>query len=229
MQSVGNVKVSLQIFSIISAMGPITFLILIAISTIFNPGYDHIGSTISRLAVQPNFPWIPRLGICIYGISYVFISWPIYYMLKLAPKSRFTYLIPSLLISVAFFSLMTGLVPDDDNPGGIFVLHDYGDTSISGIIHDISSRLSFVLGVAAMLFFYFSTAKNQNYKFASKLSLFSAITVLIFGAIFTLTTLLHNTHWLWNSIGLYQRAIILITTFWIEYIAIKVFLLTRSE
>ena len=204
MQSMGNVKLSLQIFSIVSAMGPITFLILIAISTIFNPGYDHIGSTISRLAVQPNFPWIPRLGICIYGISYVFIS-------------------------VGLFSLMTGLVPDDDNPGGIFVLHDYGDISISGIVHDISSRLSFVLGVAAMLFFYFSTAKNQNYKFASKLSLFSAITVLIFGAIFTLTTLLPNTHWLWNSIGLYQRAIILITTFWIEYIAIKVFLLTRSE
>ena len=223
-----NVHLWFKASSAIAGFIPLIFIILITISTILNPGYDHVRSTISRLAIESNYSWIAKAAISIYGASYFFISWPLYYILQSRNQEKSAYLVCILLIFVSFFSLLTGLIPDDIDRGGIFVTHSSGGISISGMIHDVSSRLSFICGITAISIFSAASIRFEKNRWLPILSILTVITMLVAGGIFTITIMLPYSHWLWNWIGIFQKVIVLSSVIWIQIISIRVFIEIRS-
>ncbi len=224
-----NVHLWFKVSSAIAGFIPLIFIILITISTILNPGYDHLRSTLSRLALESNYSWIARVAISIYGASYFFISWPLYHILQSQNQEKSAYSVCILLIFVSFFSLMTGLIPDDIDRGGIFVTHSSGSISISGMIHDVSSRLSFIFGVTAISIFSVASRRYEQNRWLPILSILTVIIMLVAGGIFTITIMLPYSYWLWNWIGIFQKVIVLSSVIWIQTVSIRIFMTVRSK
>ena len=223
-----SVHLWFKVSSAIAGFIPLIFIILITISTLLNPGYDHLRSTLSRLAIESNYSWIARVAISIYGASYFFISWPLYHILQSQNQKKSAYSVCILLLFVSFFSLMTGLIPDDVDRGGIFVIHSSGGISISGIIHDVSSRLSFICGITAISIFSAASIRYEKNRWFPILSILTVFIMLIVGGIFTITIMLPYSHWLWNWIGIFQKVIVLSSVIWIQIISIRLFITIRS-
>ncbi len=224
-----NVHLWFKVSSAIAGFIPLIFIILITISTILNPGYDHLRSTLSRLALESNHSWIARVAISIYGASYFFISWPLYHILQSQNQKKSAYSVCILLIFLSFFSLMTGLIPDDIDRGGIFVTHSSGSISISGMIHDVSSRLSFIFGVTAISIFSVASRRYEQNRWLPILSILTVIIMLVAGGIFTITIMLPYSYWLWNWIGIFQKVIVLSSVIWIQTVSIRIFMTVRSK
>lgn len=188
-------------------ISPIIYFTLMILLGFFEPEYDHISQSMSELgAIGAKYAIIMNtLGFPLVGFLLISFSIGLHYKM---PTGKFTLLGPSLMIISSSSLFLTGVFRCD--PGCI-------DTTIVGVTHSIFATIAAILMMVSPI-----TLIPRIYKdpiWSHYIWFFWVISLLT-----SLVSLLYIFPSFDSYKGILQKIAMGIPLFWIEIIAIKLFL-----
>ena len=207
-----------------ASLAPGTFVLFLAVATVFAPGYSHRSETISRLAAA-GIPhsWIMAAGFIAYGVLVLPLGYGLYahFWRRQGDWHRGRLWARALLLALAVYGIsgiLAGLFAVDGSPQG-------QPASASGWIHAIAARGAFVSIVASIFLFarLVPAGASGAWRGFKGFSLALGVATVAFVALFEAEV--------WpDSAGVVQRGSFVTTLLWVQLVSVRLFVVTgRAE